>query len=163
MLFTIASNALSFYKLLAHHRAVDTEAGDSWEEISQAILFDLGVENSVASLSLLRRRCQDGKDGKQSLREVVRDLYSLHRPQMLATDPRDRIYALLNLSADAGHLGITPDYSDSLTTDQLYTQAGPSLRVGSTLDLVLTPFLTIFTIKSTLRPHLSCAEASFRC
>jgi hypothetical protein len=40
-----------------------------------------------------------------------------------ATDPRDRIYGLLGLATDAAALGITPDYSPTVTAGLAYARA----------------------------------------
>ena len=39
-----------------------------------------------------------------------------------ATDPRDKVYALCGLSNDAKRLGIIPDYSESVSTEMVYTE-----------------------------------------
>ncbi len=104
--------------------------GSNSEGIEEPLLrFHSSLENPFGSLWQLRRRCQTGQDriSKLPLCEVVQEMYDFQRPQMLATDPRDRIYALLSLSADSDHLGIAPDYSDSVTTDRLYTKTAHAM------------------------------------
>ncbi len=125
--------------MLAYHllaltgpRALHMERDSGLEGMKRrSDILDAGSDGPLESLSRLRWRCRshktEGNHSGYSLFEVLRDLYSSDRPQMLASDQRDRIYALLNLAADTGDLGIVPDYSDSLTTDLLYTRVARAM------------------------------------
>ncbi|KAG7286288.1 hypothetical protein NEMBOFW57_008596 [Staphylotrichum longicolle] len=128
-------HAWTLVKLLGLIPGVDMKRDDIREGISRRTgVYYMGFDDLLESLSRLRLRClaaKRGNDLRLPLCEVVKEVYSSNRPQILATDPRDRIYALLNLSRDARHMGIEPDYSDSLTTDQLYTQVSRTILESS--------------------------------
>lgn len=84
-------------------------------------------------LLALRQSCQSRNTDHGpglSLHQIVEQVYGPNQPQMFATDQRDRIYALLNMAADAGRLGIRPDYSASVTADLLYTRVARAI-IGS--------------------------------
>jgi len=132
---------LAFHLLrLIGPRAFRVERGGSLDGMKwRSDMLDAASDGPLESLSRLRWRCRSystegNRGGGYSLSEILRDLYSSDRPPMLATDQRDRIYALLNLTADADDLGIVPDYAASLTTDLLYTRVARAMlesRAGS--------------------------------
>jgi len=98
-------------------------------------LFDAARDSCLESLSRLRRRCQSmpadsikkGNGGDYPLGELVQDLYSTETPRVMATDPRDRIFALLGLCTDRGELEISTDYTDAQTIDLVYNQASRAI------------------------------------
>ena len=52
-----------------------------------------------------------------------------------ATDPRDRVFALLNIAQDTDRLGIRPDYTKSCK--QIYTSVAETIvRKNLSLDLL---------------------------
>lgn len=57
---------------------------------------------------LLQSSVLKDQDSSRSLLELLRATRNFN-----ASDPRDRIYALLGISSDGGQLGILPDYSSS--------------------------------------------------
>ncbi|KAK3901230.1 heterokaryon incompatibility protein-domain-containing protein, partial [Staphylotrichum tortipilum] len=101
--------------------------------LAQSELMDAALDSCLGNLARLRRHCQPmpadnkGDGDAYSLGELVQDLYSADTPLMLATDPRDRIFALLNLCTDADGLGISPDYADGQTVDLVYTRAARAI------------------------------------
>jgi hypothetical protein len=71
-----------------------------------------------------------------SLDQLLR-LYRAHGPYMdafRATDPRDMVLALLNMSTDAGALGLVADYS--ATTEEIYFQTTTSLLRSGKLGVL---------------------------
>jgi hypothetical protein len=56
-------------------------------------------------------------------------------------DPRDRVYALLSISSDAGELGIIPDYSLSNTTENVFREVTSKLLRHSN-DLQILGYAT---------------------
>lgn len=53
-------------------------------------------------------------------------------------DPRDRIFALLAISSNAQTLGITPDYSDAVSTTQVFLDTSIRILQHSTNLMILT-------------------------
>jgi hypothetical protein len=52
-----------------------------------------------------------------------------------ATDPRDRIFALLNLAGDRDHFNLFPDYS--LTVEEVYREAACKILEQGTIDVLM--------------------------
>ncbi|KAF5601394.1 heterokaryon incompatibility protein [Fusarium pseudoanthophilum] len=52
-----------------------------------------------------------------------------------ATDPRDRIFALLNLAGDRDHFDLFPDYS--LTVEEVYREAACKVLEQGTIDVLM--------------------------
>lgn len=62
-------------------------------------------------------------------------MYLLRRLQRFnATDPRDRVFALLGIATDAGVLGVRPDYSKSC--EQVYTELARALLSHGYFDVL---------------------------
>jgi hypothetical protein len=134
-LFVLANTVLNL--LGTGRRGVNVEPGG---EMAQRAFQNATRGDPLPALSKLRKcyqNAQIGKDVGHSLYKLVRDVYGTHRSQLFSTDQRDRIYALLNLSNDAKGLGISPDYSESLTTDLLYTQVSRAILESNGGDLSL--------------------------
>jgi hypothetical protein len=73
-----------------------------------------------------------GEKASQSQLGTV--LESFSGPTIYATDPRDRIWALLGLSYDHLELGIVPDYSQS--TEKVYINTTRALLAGNQGDMI---------------------------
>jgi hypothetical protein len=78
---------------------------------SKRILTDLNKASRAMAPMLLQSSVLEGQDYARSLLELLRATGNFK-----ASDPRDRIYALLGVSNDSEQLGILPNYSDSYET-----------------------------------------------
>ncbi len=146
-------------KLAADHDGPEHKSS-SERMAEQSELMDASLDSRLENLSRLRRHCQSMTTDRQghgdaySLGELVQDLYSADRPLMLATDPRDRIFALLNLCTDADGLGISPDYADTQTVDLVYTRAARAI-LGSAGGMRL---LELLRFPKTIVGHEAAAK-----
>jgi hypothetical protein len=90
----------------------DAVKGEEYAELRAKVLLVLNEPISALSSARQRRRGNDakwtGKSTGDSLFALMQKLYV--QREMHATDPRDRIYAVLGLATDG--LDIVPDYSD---------------------------------------------------
>src|SRR5207248_2493383 len=96
------------------------------------ILFmsDSGDRNNIGVMTGLSRSANHDFRGLETLRLLLAHCHSLR-----STDPRDKIYALLNIAKDAGKLGIMPDYA--CATEKLYVDVAIRIiRSEKTLDLL---------------------------
>jgi hypothetical protein len=114
-------------KILAHHLVNALKALNSASETE--------VSSSSSPLSLHRPNMMLNiflmAPGHYSIDKLLRMFgANAHYPDSFhATDPRDMIFALLNISSDASALGIVADYS--LTTEEVYIRTTETLiRAG---------------------------------
>lgn len=61
--------------------------------------------------------------------------FEVPRERLEATDPRDRVFALLNICSDSKELGIVPDYTK--TPAEVYTEAAATMIRSQGLEIVL--------------------------
>ncbi|CAM6085744.1 unnamed protein product [Calypogeia fissa] len=75
----------------------------------------------------------------QPLKSLLHGWYTsdpVYEFSMKATDPRDLVFALINLSSDAGELGIVPDYTK--TPQEVFIDAAKALLRPGDLSLLLS-------------------------
>ncbi len=132
--FTLADVAI----LLVRDRFMDLVRHEGF---GKQISATFGIANySPIMASKVRTSYNDAKTGNDiegSLFKIVKQLYGRRLPPILATDPRDRIFAILSLASDARRLGIWPDYSESMTTDVVYTRATRAMIQSTASGLAL--------------------------
>lgn len=113
----------------------DVEDGSARLELQAAVGHD--PLNALAKLRRLSQNRPGAEDTRHGLCDLLREIYGTARSPMRSEQQRDRIFALLSLSRDAGDLGIVPDYSESLTVDVLYTNVARAILTSSGGDLSL--------------------------
>ncbi|MCJ1439952.1 MAG: hypothetical protein MMC23_000433 [Stictis urceolatum] len=73
-------------------------------------------------------------ENKWSARDTFHSLFTLARESMLASDPRDIIYALLGISSDREQIALDPDYRRSVV--EVYTDALQAVIGTGDLDII---------------------------
>jgi hypothetical protein len=90
-------------------------------------------ESMVIASAALKHHCSRSQKGTLPLASLLKGTY-IFRKGLEASDPRDRIFALLGMSADAADLRIVPNYSKSKT--QVYTEVAMALIEQTGLEVL---------------------------
>jgi hypothetical protein len=90
-------------------------------------------ESMVIASAAIKHHCSRSQKGTLPLASLLKGTY-IFRKGLEASDPRDRIFALLGMSADAADLRIVPDYSKSKT--QVYTEVAMALIEQTGLEVL---------------------------
>jgi hypothetical protein len=115
--------------------------GEVIEPMLQKQFFDLvkaGPTGAMFYLQGLRNRCQIARErGQESPHSLIGILGKIFvgTPHE-ATDPRDRVFALLGLANDAEKLGIKPAYDESVTHTDVYITTARAIISTGNVDLL---------------------------
>ncbi|RYC78789.1 hypothetical protein BFJ63_vAg18338 [Fusarium oxysporum f. sp. narcissi] len=118
--FALAITAIGLLNTNPQNLAL--QGANAW---AQMFLCQAMDNDPIGNLWRLRKGHQNylaGKESGYTFYELARDILGRHHHTLTATDPRDRVYAILSLAKDAQALSLSPDYSPNLSADQLYTQ-----------------------------------------
>jgi Heterokaryon incompatibility protein (HET) len=132
--------AIIFF-LVGRSKLADKFKQEDWENPIKAPKLKNFFTNSIdprpGSLCGARRKFHEDCGSHDALILLLRRAYSTSSSlrNLLATDPRDRIFGMLGLASDTDQLGIRPDYFKSYKA--VYTDAARTLLQHGHTDILL--------------------------
>jgi len=99
-------------------------------------LNSIDIKPSARFASGMRIRYHSTAEENDETKVNLIDLLSRNRVGREATDPRDRIFALLGIAADAEALRIIPNYADTNSCAVVYCNAAHALIASGHVDIL---------------------------
>ncbi|RDL30488.1 Heterokaryon incompatibility protein [Venustampulla echinocandica] len=99
-------------------------------------VISIEIPPSASLVSGMRLRYHDPAQENGEAKPILIQLLARTRVGREATDPRDRIWALLGMAADTGTLRITPNYADTNSCTAVYCNATRAMIASGHIDIL---------------------------